>query len=54
MFQLGNVPERLGTYRDKTEDTSCSSDDENYDEVHDDDDEDLQGTVTYSVDTVES
>ncbi|XP_014219504.1 DNA-directed RNA polymerase II subunit GRINL1A [Copidosoma floridanum] len=52
---IGNLPRNAGNYRSHTEksDSSSSEDEEDY-EVYDDEDNDRGGTVTYTVDTVES
>ncbi|KAJ8678964.1 hypothetical protein QAD02_014751 [Eretmocerus hayati] len=55
--KIGNAPNNLRHYRTQDHDasnTSSSEDEENYPEVYDEEDNDKQGTVVFTVDSVES
>lgn len=48
-------PENIHTYlRDEKESDSFSSEDEEENEVHDEEDNDKRGTVVFTVDSIES
>ncbi|CAB0043117.1 unnamed protein product [Trichogramma brassicae] len=56
-LKIGDLPQDIGSYRSINCDNSdgeSSSEEEEYDEVHDDEGDDRQGTVSFVVDTLET
>lgn len=55
MHNIGPSPENIRTYlRDEKESDSFTSEDEEENEVHDEEDNDKGGTVVFTVDSIES
>lgn len=51
---LPRIPPNYRAYHVEKSDSSSSADEENYPEVHDEEDHDKQGTVVFTVDTIET